>query len=257
MLTDVEVSSENQTPQLRPARWGDLFIYLLGGVGLYFLASLALGMFVREMNIWTTFALGLLNFFCLTASVYLFGIKRKKISWESLGLVPPRNLKRLALLGTGLAVMVIPLRLIFAAIVIWAENLIYGEVTSLSLRESLFSVGFDTWYGIVLMVLSVGILAPIAEELIFRGLLYDFFRQKTGVSWAVLITSGLFGLAHYDSLAVVVSSFIMGLVMAIAVEKTKSLWVSIFMHVATNSGAIVVSAILVWMQGVLPTTLQY
>lgn len=257
MVTDVEVTSENLTPQLRPAQWGDLFIYLFGGVGLYFLASLLLGMFIREMNVWTTFVLGLLNFFCLTAGVYLFGVKRKKLSWESLGLVPPRNLKRLALLGAGLAVLVIPLRLIFASIVIWAESLIFGEVTSLNLRDSLFSVGFDTWYGIVLLVLSVGILAPIAEELLFRGLLYDFFRQKTGVLWAVLITSGLFGLAHYDSFAVVVSSFIMGLVMAVAVEKTKSLWVSIFMHVVTNSGAIVVSALLVWLQGVLPTTLQY
>ncbi len=257
MLTHADVSSESTAFQLHPARWGDLAIYLFGGIGLYFLASFVAGMFIKEMNIWTTLALGLLNFFCLTTSVYLFGVKRRKLSWESLGLVPPNNLKRYALLGAGLAVAVMPMRLIMAAVALWVETAIFGDVSSLDFRGALFSVGFDTWYGIVLMVISVGILAPIAEELLFRGLLYDFFRQKTGVMWAVLISSGLFGLAHYDSFAVVISSFIMGLVMAIAVEKTKSLWVSIFMHVATNSGAILVSAFLVWMQGVLPTTLQY
>lgn len=255
MITTNEIPSpEPSSPQLRPAKWGDLFIYLVGGLGIYFLASLAVGLLLTEMNVWTTFILGVLNFASLAGSVYLFGIRRKKISWESLGLFPASNLKRYALIGTGLAVAVLPVRLILAAAIIFLESLIYGEVTSLDLREQIFSVGFDTWYGIVLMILSVGILAPIAEELLFRGMLYDFFKQKTGVPWAVLITSGLFGLAHYDSFAVVISTFVMGLVMAYAVEKTKSLWVSIFIHVATNSGAILISAMALWLQKFIAAT---
>lgn len=257
MLTNTETESQDPPPQLRQAKWGDLFIYLFGGIGLYFLASLAIGLFIQEMNIWATFLMGALNFLCLSGAVYLFGVRRKKISWESLGLFPAKNLTKYAKFGALLAFLILPYRFIPAALIIAVEQLIFGDVTSLDMRGDVFSVGFDTWYGIVLMVLSVGILAPIAEELLFRGLLYDFFRQKTSATWAVLITSGLFGLAHYDSLAVVVSAFVMGVLMAFVVEKTKSLWISIFMHVATNSGAILLSAFLFWLQQLLPTTLQY
>jgi membrane protease YdiL (CAAX protease family) len=130
-------------------------------------------------------------------------------------------------------------------------------MSSLNLREDILSVGFDTWYGIVLMVIGVGILAPIAEELFFRGLLYDWFRQKTGVVWGMVISSLLFGFAHYDSLAVVGSSFVMGLAMALAVEKTRSLWIAIFMHVTTNTGAVIMMAVLTQLQDLLPQSLQY
>ena len=251
---DLEPSPETD---LIPAKGTDLFLYLFGGVGLYFLASIIAGFFINEINLATTLIVSVLNFVCLAGSVYFFGVKRKKISWESLGLVPPRKLLQYALIGGGLAIGILPLRLLVGAIGLWIENLVNGDMTSLDFRGELLSVGFDTWYGIVLMVVGVGILAPIAEELFFRGLLYDWFRQKTGVVGGILISSMLFGLAHYDSIAVVGSSFVMGLAMAIAVEKTRSLWISIFMHAATNTGAVLMMAVAMQLQDLLPNTLQY
>ncbi len=240
----------------RPASWLDLVIYVGGGVGLYFLASLAASSFITEINLAATISIALLNFIFLTGSVYVFGVLRNKVSWKSIGVSPAENLKRYALIGVGLAVAIIPLRLLVGALALLVETLIFGEVTSLNIRGEILSVGFDTWYGIVLMILSVGILAPIAEELFFRGLLFDFFKQKTGVTWAILITSLLFGMAHYDSLAVVGSSFVMGLAMAYAVEKTRSLWIAIFMHIATNTGAVILMVLLMQLQDFLPATLQ-
>jgi len=242
---------------LLPANGKDLLLYIVGGVGLYFLASFIAGIYIREFNIFTTLIISLLNFFCLAGSVYYFGIRRKKISWQSLGIIPPRNFLLYALVGSGLALAVLPLRFVVGALGLWIENLLYGDITSITLRENILSVGYDTWYGIVIMVIGVGILAPIAEELFFRGLLYDWFRQKTGVVWGIVISSLLFGLAHYDSLAVVGSSFVMGLVMAAAFEKTRSLWITIFMHVATNSGAVLMMAVLMRFQDLLPQTLQF
>ena len=253
---DPELEPSHET-DLIPAKGPDLFIYLFGGVGLYFLASMVAGIFIREINLVTTLVISALNFVCLTGSVYFFGIKRKKISLESMGLLPPRKLLNYALIGGGLAIAILPVRLVIGAIGLWIENLVNGDMTSLDFRGEILSVGFDTWYGIVLMVVGVGILAPIAEELFFRGLLYDWFRQKTGVVGGILISSGLFGLAHYDSLAVVGSSFVMGLAMAIAVEKTRSLWISIFMHIATNTGAVLMMALAMQLQDLLPKTLQY
>jgi len=261
MLKKIEkvggVQEDSSGSSLMPATGMDLAIYLMGGIGLYFLASLVLGFFIDEINLTTTLLISFLNFLCLAGSVYLFGILRKKISWQSLGIFPPKNVLQYALIGGGLAVAILPLRFLVGAIGLWVENLVYGDISSLNLREDILSVGFDTWYGIVLMVVGVGILAPIAEELFFRGLLYDWFRQKTGVVGGMLISSLLFGLAHYDSLAVVGSSFVMGLAMAFAVEKTRSLWISIFMHVATNSGAVLMMAFVMQFQDLLPQTLQY
>ncbi len=249
-------SAEEET--LVPAKGFDLFIYIFGGVGLYFLASLVVGVYlIEEINLTTTMIISLLNFICLAGSVVAFGVLRKKISFRSLGMLPLRNLRRYALIGGGLAIAILPLRLLIGALGLWVESLVFGDISSLSFREDILSVGFDTWYGIVLMVIGVGILAPIAEELFFRGLLYDWFRQKTGVGWGMVITSLLFGLAHYDSLAVVGSSFVMGLAMVLAVEKTRSLWISIFMHVMTNSGAVLMMALLMRFQDFLPQSLQY
>jgi membrane protease YdiL (CAAX protease family) len=46
-------------------------------------------------------------------------------------------------------------------------------------------------------------------------------------------------LGHIDSIAVLIASFIMGVVLAIVYEKTESLWVPIAMHIFTNSIAVV------------------
>ena len=256
-LSEAPEPGSFETTNLVPAKGRDLLIYIFGGVGLYFLASVLLGMFITEITLVTTILIALLNFMTLGGSVYVFGILRKKVSLKSLGLWPAQNLLQYALIGGGLAIAILPLRFLVGALGLWIENLVNGDIASINLRQDILSVGFDTWYGIVLMVIGVGILAPIAEELFFRGLLYDWFRQKTGVVWGMVISSLLFGLAHYDSLAVVGSSFVMGLAMAIAVEKTRSLWIAIFMHVATNSGAVMMMALLMQFQDLLPQTLQY
>jgi len=253
---DPELEPSPET-EIIPAKTTDIFIYLFGGIGIYFLASLVAGFFITEINLATTLIISVLNFACLTGSVYFFGIKRKKISLGSMGLDPPRKLLHYALIGGGVAIGILPLRLLVGAIGMWIESLVNGDMTSLDFRSEILSVGFDTWYGIVLMVIGVGILAPVAEELFFRGLLYDWFRQKTGVVGGIVISSMLFGLAHYDSIAVVGSSFVMGLAMAIAVEKTRSLWIAIFMHIVTNTGAVLMMALVMQLQDLLPVTLQY
>ncbi|MBN2043437.1 MAG: CPBP family intramembrane metalloprotease [Anaerolineales bacterium] len=236
------MQEDQQEPELAAANWSDLALYLFGGVGIYLLASLGLGLLIPEVNLATAVLIAALNFLVLAGSVFLFGVRRGKLSWESIGLVPPRNLGRFALTGAGLAIAILPLRLAAGGLGLLVEQALTGEISSLAMREGLFSVGMDSWYGILLMVLGIGVLAPIGEELFFRGLLFDFFRKKTGLAWGVALSSLAFGLAHFDSLAVVASSLVMGIVMAIAVARTGSIWISIFMHIFTNTGAVLTMA---------------
>jgi membrane protease YdiL (CAAX protease family) len=106
------------------------------------------------------------------------------------------------------------------------------------LRADLFGVGLDTWYGALIMLIGVGVLAPIAEELFFRGLIYNWGRQRWGLWVSALFSSAWFALGHIDSIGVAVSSFIIGVVLAWAYERTKSLWLTIAIHIITNSTAV-------------------
>ena len=238
---------------LAPAKWTDMLIYLFGGVGLYFLASIGLGMLFTKITLVAAVLISVLNFVVLAGSVYLFGVRRKKLSWESIGLLPAQKLGRHALIGAGLAFAILPVRLIAGGVGLLIEQAMSGEITSLAMRENLFGTGMDSWYGILLMAVGIGVLAPIGEELFFRGLLFDFFKKKAGLSWGVALSSLAFGLAHFDSLAVVGSSFVMGVVMAIAVERTRSIWISIFMHIFTNTGAIIAMAAALQLEKLLET----
>jgi membrane protease YdiL (CAAX protease family) len=91
----------------------------------------------------------------------------------------------------------------------------------------------------LLNLIGAGLLVPIAEELYFRGLLYGWLKTRLGFWLRVLISSAIFGLAHFDSIAVVASSFVLGMVNAVAYEKSKSLWLPIAIHMVTNSAAII------------------
>ncbi len=55
---------------------------------------------------------------------------------------------------------------------------------------------------------------------------------------AVLLSALLFGLAHFDSPGVAVSSVVLGAVAALMYERTRSIWACIALHALNNSVAI-------------------
>lgn len=89
--------------------------------------------------------------------------------------------------------------------------------------------------------MTIAVLAPVAEELLFRGYLYGKLRRTAPVWMAVLITSLTFGAAHLwggsGSLqwAVAADTFVLSIVMSLAREYTGAIWVPVLMHIAKNS----------------------
>ncbi|MEN8242927.1 MAG: type II CAAX endopeptidase family protein [Chloroflexota bacterium] len=232
--------------QISPATWWDFFIYLFGCVGAYVLLSTAVALIYQELNMTVTFLGALLNFLCFTGGVYLFGVRRSKLSWQGIGLLPANELL-ISILGGALFALVLNL---FRFVFFWALLITGVDLSSLAGREEYLLIGLDTWQGVLLSLIGIGILAPIGEELFFRGLLYDWFRQKFPLWVAVLISSLLFGLAHYDSWIIMVSTFIMGIGLALAYQYTKSIWTSIFIHIFTNSGALLLAVLVIRLQSV-------
>ena len=86
------------------------------------------------------------------------------------------------------------------------------------------------------MLLVGVVLAPIAEELLFRGVVYPGLRGALGPWVAVPLSAMLFGLAHREfGSAAVVFSGIIGVAFALLVEGGGSVWPAVLAHMLVNS----------------------
>lgn len=94
---------------------------------------------------------------------------------------------------------------------------------------------------IVLFVLVGGLIGPLAEELFFRGILYNYFR-RWGVFSALLASTLPFVLLH-PLQAAIISQAIGGIVFAVAFELEGSLWVPITIHAMGNLAIFALSSL--------------
>jgi membrane protease YdiL (CAAX protease family) len=94
-----------------------------------------------------------------------------------------------------------------------------------------------------LMLLFVvgGFVAPVAEEIFFRGLLYGFFR-RWGTLPAVILSTAFFALAH-SLRSLPLTQIVGGLLFALAYEVEGSLLVPITIHVLGNLTIFALSAV--------------
>lgn len=115
--------------------------------------------------------------------------------------------------------------------------------TSLDMNQEQ-QVGFDSAYvawQLTLTFVSLVILPPIAEEIIFRGFLFTSLRAKYKFHTATVITSIMFGVAHLQFGAdapllwlAALDTFILSYFLCYLREKTGSLWAPIFLHAVKN-----------------------
>jgi hypothetical protein len=94
----------------------------------------------------------------------------------------------------------------------------------------------------LLLALATGMLlivvAPLAEEVFFRGFLYQAFRNSFGVLPGALLSGLIFGGIHLEFFKLVQLA-ILGVILALLFEKTKSLWSPIILHAVNNTLAYV------------------
>ena len=95
----------------------------------------------------------------------------------------------------------------------------------------------------LLAVATIVILAPIAEELFFRGVVFNALFREGGRRWAYLGSSALFAVIHV-SLVALVPIFVLGLALAWVYDKTGNLLAPIAMHTVVNGASVLISLLI-------------
>ena len=95
---------------------------------------------------------------------------------------------------------------------------------------------------IVLFFLIAGVIGPVAEEILFRGIIYGFFR-RWGVLAALILSSVIFVLAHSTLSGIPVPQIVGGIIFALAYEKEGNLIAPITIHILGNMAIFTLSLI--------------
>jgi uncharacterized protein len=89
-------------------------------------------------------------------------------------------------------------------------------------------------YEFMLAFVTLVVIAPIAEEILFRGYLYSKLRKYAPAWVAVILTSVLFGAIH-GQWNVALDVFALSLVLCVLREITGSVWAGILLHMMKNA----------------------
>jgi membrane protease YdiL (CAAX protease family) len=84
-----------------------------------------------------------------------------------------------------------------------------------------------------LMTLSAVVLAPVLEELFFRGLVYPFLKSRTGAWVSICVTGFIFGAIHFNVAAFLPLMFF-GAYLCVIYEKTRDIRIPIAVHALFN-----------------------
>ena len=149
---------------------------------------------------------------------------------ESIGLDFPRvffGIKRGLIWSFGFGILAF-----FAALALF-----FAGVDPLPMIRMPINSSFNQF---MLLILIGGILAPFAEEVFFRGVLYGFFR-RWGLIVALIASTLLFVLVHPLSQGIPVIQIVGGILFAVAYEVEGSLMAPITIHALGNCTLFTVS----------------
>ena len=89
-----------------------------------------------------------------------------------------------------------------------------------------------------LMFLTMAMFGPMCEELAFRGVIYHGYRRSRNLVGAVIMSALAFGIMHmnFNQLGY---AFALGVMMALLMEATGSIWATFIMHMVFNGQSVV------------------
>lgn len=161
------------------------------------------------------------------AFLYYRDRKREKLK----GIIPNKKAS---------VIQYIPMLVMAGVLNIALNNLIMiGELSNYSVDYQETAKAFYS-ASLGMQILCLGILVPIAEELVFRGLMYRRMREDTGFVISVIYSAVVFGLFHGNMVQMIFGT-IMGLMLAYVCEKYGSVAAPITAHITVNMVSIFIT----------------
>lgn len=211
-----------------------LSVLSVGGVGL---GALYLGIFgLAKMRALDDIGTGLIDisagvfaYAVFLAAVWVIVVRPSQNSWAHVGL--RRCDPSLFWIGGFLACLWVGISsALYAAFGLWELALAAGAGLVAPFRDDTVAlVGF--------FVLA-GPIAALVEEVLFRGMLYGWLRQRMGITVAAIISALLFTAAHFYIFAAgpvfVLEMTGLAVLLALLYETSRSLWPGILCHALHN-----------------------
>lgn len=157
-------------------------------------------------------------------------LKKSTTSKQELGLTRLPSWLDLGLAPAGFVIYMLATTVLTALAAVIVPNFDLNQVQETGFANLVYR------YELILAFVTLVIVAPLAEEILFRGYLYGKLRKYLPIWAAVLLTSVLFGVVH-GQWNVAVDVFALSLVLCSLREITGSIWAGVLLHLLKNSVA--------------------
>ena len=132
----------------------------------------------------------------------------------------------------------IPLVLVVAYMVSYANDVAFSPP-----EQDIVNAFPPSAAGVVLFTIVAVVMAPLCEEIYFRGFVFKGFANSWGWVRGAAVSGAFFSLAHLQ-LTLFVPFFVLGFGLAWVYQRTGSLWTSIALHATFNGVAVLAWALL-------------
>lgn len=157
-----------------------------------------------------------------------YAVKKRPTTLETLGLQKLLSWTDIGLAPLGYIVYALLLGITIATLMYIMPSFPFDQAQDVGFQ------GMSRQHEYTLAFLTLVVLAPIAEEALFRGYLYGKLKKHVPLYAAMLATAGLFALAH-GQWNVAIDTFILSLVLTGLREITGTIWAGVLVHMIKNA----------------------
>ena len=175
---------------------------------------------IEISGLWRTVYIQLVGF-VIPFAVYLAITKRKASDVLLLSYPSVKNIIFAILLG----VAIVPIGM---------GGMVLGSALNDFLFGSEYTIAMQQVAPALWALILIGALLPsIAEEILFRGVIFNYYHRHVTIGKTAIITGLFFGLMH--GIPQFLYTFIGGIIWAYALYYTRSIWIPVISHFVANA----------------------
>jgi len=160
--------------------------------------------------------------------IYLLVLKPKKITLANLGFRKVKISKML-----GYTVLGFVLYLSTAFIIAFIQNYFNIEIPGFGQQIQKIPAFGSGLINMIIASITIIIVAPIAEEIIFRGFLYQLIAKYFPAKLAIPLAGFIFAVSHLE-FNVILPLWLLGTIIAYIFHKTNSIYTTVLFHALNN-----------------------